>query len=84
MAPPEEDKGKWHIIAKMDAPTDWIQLEAELIASGIRYEHVDEYWERSQWGPGIVADFATEEEAVEFAISIGYAPTGNALAGMSA
>ena len=82
MNPVEDDAGRWHVIAQADSPTDWIQVEAELIASGIRYEQVDEYWQRSQWGPGIVADFATEEEALDFAVSIGYALTRKKLAGV--
>jgi len=79
MKPPEEDQDKWHVIAQAELPTDWVQVEAELIASGIYYEQVPEYWKRSQWGPGIVADFDTEQEALDFAVSIGYAPTANSL-----
>ncbi len=81
MKPVEENKDRWHVIAQSGSPTDWIQIEAELVASGIRYEQVEEYWQRSQWGPGIVAKFLTEEEALDFAVSIGYAPTIDNLAG---
>ena len=81
MAPVEDDAGRWHVIAQSDSPTDWIQVEAELAASGIRYEQVEEYWQRSQWGPGIVADFLSEQEALDFVVSIGYAPTANSLVG---
>lgn len=80
----EEDTDRWHVIAQSDTSTDWVQLEAELIASDIRYEQAKEYWHRSQWGPGMVADFSTEQEALDFAVSIGYAPTQTTLARMSA
>ena len=81
MKRPEEDANRWHVIAGLDGPTDWIQLEAELIASGIGYEQVEEYWQRSQWGPGIVADFNSEENALDFVTSIGYSPTVKSLVG---
>ena len=42
---------------------------------------VEEYWQRSQWGPGIVADFNSEENALDFVTSIGYSPTVKSLVG---
>ena len=81
MKSPEEDAGHWHVIAKSVSPTDWIQVEAELVASGIRYQQVDPYWKRSQSGPGIVADYATEESALDFVVSIGYIPRATKSAG---
>ena len=80
MAPIEDDAGKWHVIAQSETGIDWNQLEAELIAENVWYEQVSEFWKRSQWGPGVVADFNTEAEALDFAVAIGYAPTASASA----
>ncbi len=83
MARLEEDANRWHVIAQSDTGADWNQLEAELRASGIWYEEVGEFWKRSQWGAGIVADFDNEAEALDLVVSIGYAPTANSWAAVA-
>lgn len=83
IAPLEEDANRWHVIAQSDTGADWNQLEAEPRASGIWYEEVGEFWKRSQWGAGIVADFDNEAEALDLVVSIGYAPTANSLAAVA-
>jgi hypothetical protein len=58
----DEDRGKYVVIATKKGPTDWVLLEAELIASGKEYEHIPPVY-RAQWDQGIRSYGDSFEEA---------------------
>lgn len=71
MAPVESDGNSWELIGKSDTRTDYIQIEAEAVASGIKCEYTSTYW-RGQWGNGLLLDFPTVDLAQAFVHGLGY------------
>jgi hypothetical protein len=66
----EEDKDICDVIAISNSPTDFVQLEAECIASGISYWSTQPYW-RGQVGQGLELKMGFAE-AVRLASDLGY------------
>ena len=77
----EEDKDKWQIVAVSDGPADFVQVEAECIAAGIRYEYTKPYW-RQQIGPGLEIRMPFGE-FMQLCSSLGYSPTRAGRAGLA-
>jgi hypothetical protein len=77
----EEDKDKWQITAVSDSPADFVQVEAECIAAGVRYEYTKPYW-RSQIGSGLEMRMPFEE-FMQLCSSLGYSPTRAGRAGLA-
>lgn len=76
----EEDQDICDVIAVSSRPTDFVQLEAECIASGIRYRSTRPYW-RGQVGSGLEMNMSFEE-AVRLAADLGYHLTKYGRAGV--
>jgi hypothetical protein len=66
----EDDRDVCDVIAISNGPTDFVQLEAECIASGIRYWSTRPYW-RGQVGSGLEMNMGFDE-AVKLASDLGY------------
>jgi hypothetical protein len=77
----EEDRDKWQIVAASDKPADFVQVEAECVAAGIRYEYTKPYW-RQQIGTGLEMKMPFEE-FMELCSSLGYSPTRAGRAGLA-
>jgi hypothetical protein len=69
----EEDKDKWQIVAVSDGRADFVQVEAECIAAGVRYEYTKPYW-RQQIGPGLEMRMPFGE-FMKLCTSLGYSAT---------
>jgi hypothetical protein len=75
----EEDQNICDVIAISSHPTDFVQLEAECIASEIRYWSTSPYW-RGQVGNGLGMNMSFDE-AVRLASDLGYHLTKHGRAG---
>jgi hypothetical protein len=76
----EEDAGRWETIAVAQGPTDFLNLEAECVASGVVTEYQSAYW-RGQPYHGLAMRHPNKEAFVAFARSFSdqYALTRAAL-----
>lgn len=76
----ERDRDRWNVVAVSDSPADYVQVEAECVASGIHYEYTKQYW-RQQIGMGLEVDMSFEE-FLGLCTSLGYSPTRAGRAGL--
>jgi hypothetical protein len=74
----ETDQDKWEIVAVSNAPADFVRVEAECIAAGIKYEVAWPYW-RVQVGSGLEMRMPAHE-ALELFSELGYSLTRQGLA----
>jgi hypothetical protein len=74
----EQDQDKWEIVAVSNAPADFVQVEAECVAAGIKYEMTSPYW-RVQAGSGLEMQIPAQE-AIQLFSGLGYSLTRQGLA----
>jgi hypothetical protein len=69
----EKDRDKWQIVAVSNSSADYVQAEAECVASGIPYEYSRPYW-RQQIGLGLEMQIPFAE-FVKLCVDLSYSPT---------
>ena len=75
----EEDKDQWEVMAHKDTATDFIQVEAEAVAAGVRSEYETRLFWRAQIGPSLDL-MGPDEVCLTLFLDLGYLPNKRAVA----